>query len=158
PDGRVFQIGGTSNTALYTPSATVGGAGTWDAGPTIPGGMGALDAPCAVLPNGHVFMAVGPTSGNMNVTKIFEYDPTAPIASSLTDVTPSAPNLSTTVPYMTRMLVLPSGQVLFDYGSNQAYVYTPDGAPQAAWKPTISSISANGNHYTLSGTQLNGLS
>ena len=39
----------------------------------------------------------------------------------------------------------------------QLYVYTPDGAPQAAWKPTITSVVANGNHYTLTGTQLNGL-
>ena len=41
---------------------------------------------------------------------------------------------------------------------NQFYVYTPDGAPQAAWKPTIASVVASGDHYTLTGTQLNGLS
>ena len=34
----------------------------------------------------------------------------------------------------------------------------PTGAPQAAWQPTITSVVANGNHYTLTGTQLNGLS
>src|SRR5258708_7812381 len=56
------------------------------------------------------------------------------------------------------MLMLPSGQVLFTYGSSQLYVYTPSGSPQAAWKPTISSIAPNGNNYTLTGTQLNGLS
>ena len=38
------------------------------------------------------------------------------------------------------------------------YVYTPDGAPQAAWKPTITSVAANGDHFTLTGTQLTGLS
>ena len=57
------------------------------------------------------------------------------------------------------MLMLPSGQVLFDYGASQLYVYTPDGAPDAAWKPAITSINAGvGNNYTLTGTELNGLS
>ena len=59
------------------------------------------------------------------------------------------------------MLVLPSGQVLVELSVHvpaPMYVYTPDGVPQAAWKPTITSVVANGNHYTLTGTQLNGLS
>ncbi len=56
------------------------------------------------------------------------------------------------------MLMLPSGQVLFTTSSSQLYVYTPNGSPQTAWKPTITSVVANGNHYTLTGTQLNGIS
>jgi uncharacterized repeat protein (TIGR01451 family) len=108
--------------------------------------------------NGHVLMAVGIWASTGNTTHVFEYDPAAPVASSLTDVTPASPNLSTTVPYVTRMLVLPSGQVLFDDGSSQLYVYTPQGLPQAAWKPTITSVVTNGSHFTLSGTQLNGIS
>jgi uncharacterized repeat protein (TIGR01451 family) len=57
------------------------------------------------------------------------------------------------------MLMLPTGQVLLSYHFNQLYAYTPDGAPQATWKPTISSIIAGaGNNYALTGTQLNGLS
>jgi uncharacterized repeat protein (TIGR01451 family) len=62
------------------------------------------------------------------------------------------------------MLLLPTGQVLLgnqgsQYGDDQLYVYTPSGSPQAAWQPTISSVVANGgNSYTLTGTQLNGIS
>ena len=41
----------------------------------------------AMLPNGHVlFDADMPDSGGP--TKFFEFDPTAPLATSLTDVTP----------------------------------------------------------------------
>ena len=66
---------------------------------------------------------------------------------------------------MTYLLALPSGQVMLGINNgaaggmgNQAYLYTPDGTPQAAWRPTITSAVANGNHYTLTGTQLNGIS
>jgi uncharacterized repeat protein (TIGR01451 family) len=159
PDGRVFQIGATSNTALYTPSTTPGGTGTWAAGPVIPGGLGGNDAPAAMLPNGHVLFAAGGTPNYTGPTKIFEFDPTAPIDSSLTDVTPTTPDLSQVAVTSTSMLMLPSGQVLFkSYASNQLYVYTTSGSPQPAWKPTISSVVPNGSNYTLTGTQLNGLS
>jgi uncharacterized repeat protein (TIGR01451 family) len=159
PDGRIFQIGGNSNTALYDPATNI-----WTAGPVLPGGLGGNHDPAAMLPNGHVLFAVSMTpnytdaNGNYGPVKFYEFDPAAPVNSSLTDVTPNIPILTNWPGYMTRMLVLPSGQVLFDFGGTQTYIYTPDGAPQAAWKPTISSIIANGNHFTLTGTQLNGLS
>jgi uncharacterized repeat protein (TIGR01451 family) len=158
PDGRVLEIGGTSNTTLYTPPDTPDGTGTWEAGPVIPSSMGAVDAPVAMMPNGHALLAVGPSPGYNSPTKLFEYDPMAPVEASLTDVTPTTPNLSSTLPYVTRMLVLPSGQVLFTYNSSQLYVYTPSGVSQSAWKPVISGIAANGNNYVLSGMQLNGIS
>ena len=40
PDGRLFQIGGTSNTAIYTPSTTPGDTGTWARGTGDPGWYG----------------------------------------------------------------------------------------------------------------------
>ena len=158
PDGRLFQVGAAGTTALYTPATTPGGTGTWAAGPILPAGLGSNDAPAAMLPNGHVLFAAGTIPGWNAPTHLFDFDPTAPLASSLTDVTPTSPNLSGTLVYNTRMLDLPSGQVLFDNGSSQLYVYTPSGSPQSAWKPTITSVVPNGNNYTLAGTQLNGLS
>ena len=155
PDGRVFQIGANGNTAFYTPSTTPGGTGTWTVGPTLPAGFGSNDAPAAMMPNGHVLFAAGAIPGWNSPTKVFEFDP---IANSLTDVTPTNPNLSGNVVFTSRMLMLPSGQVLFTSSSSQLYVYTPSGSPQAAWKPTITSVAANGDHFTLTGTQLNGLS
>ena len=57
------------------------------------------------------------------------------------------------------MLVLPTGQVLMTNDTRQIDVFTPDGAPNPAWQPTISNITDNGNNtFTLTGTQLNGLS
>src|SRR5438270_937365 len=58
------------------------------------------------------------------------------------------------------MLLLPTGQGLFANGTNDIEVYTPDGEPDAAWKPTIDnsvSTMVPGNTYTITGTQFNGL-
>ena len=118
-----------------------------------------------MLPNGHVlFTADKPDTGGP--TKLYEFDPAAPLATSLTDVTPPVAEFQTySAAANTRLLVLPTGQVLFGYdastgvpGSERLYIYTPDGGPQNAWKPTITSVSASGDHYTLTGTQLNGRS
>jgi hypothetical protein len=156
PDGRVFQIGGNDNTALWTPPVLVGQPGTWAAGPTIPGGFGANDAPAAMLPNGKVLLAVGPQPNFDVPTVLYEYDPAT---NSLTDVTPSNPDLSNTYPFITRMLVLPTGQVLFADSTNQLAVYTPDGSPQNAWRPSIVNVAnLSPRNYVLTGTQINGLS
>jgi hypothetical protein len=172
PGGRVLQLGRSSNTAIYTPSTTHGGTGTWTAGPVIPGGLeaGGSDAgksndlfgssTAAVLPNGHVlFSAEMPAFGGP--TRFFEFDPNAPLATSLTDVTPPISAYETrSYSFSTRMVVLPTGQVLLgiNAGVHPPYIFTPDGAPDAAWKPTITSVVASGGHYTLTGTQLNGVS
>jgi hypothetical protein len=51
---------------------------------------------------------------------------------------------------------LPNGQVLAAADSRD-WIYTPAGAPQQAWRPTVTSVSANGNgSYHLAGTQLPG--
>jgi len=63
----------------------------------------------------------------------------------------------------TFLLPLPSGQVLVltPGQSVRAKLYTPVGSAQAAWKPTITAapnLVVRGSTYTLTGTQLNGLS
>ena len=64
PDGRVLQLGRSSYTAIYSPSTTPGGTGTWSAGPVIPDGLEAggsvsfASSAAAVLPNGHVMFVV----------------------------------------------------------------------------------------------------
>jgi hypothetical protein len=165
PDGRVFFIGGTSNNALYTPSTTATGTGSWVAAPSTPGSLGGNDSPGVMMPNGHVLYAAGVTPGfpsSGNVTSLFEYDPTPtpgfPTGTITAVPTPAAFDL--TVPaFETRMLMLPSGDVLFSNSTDQLWVFTPDGAPLNEWRPTISSIVDNGGGtFTLTGTQLNGLS
>ena len=151
PDGRVFQLGANGNTAYYTPSTN-----TWTAGPVIPNGKGADDAPGAVLPNGDILFAAD-TPLFHGPTFVFEFDPTT---NTYTNVTPSGSIINTSsASYIERMLVLPTGQVLYTTGGNQLAVYTPVGSPATAWKPTISSVVDNGDGtFTLTGTQLNGIS
>jgi hypothetical protein len=51
---------------------------------------------------------------------------------------------------------LPNGQVLAAAGARD-WIYTPVGSPQSSWRPTVSSVTSNGNgSYHLSGTQLTG--
>jgi hypothetical protein len=161
PDGRAFFIGGNNNTAFYTPSTN-----TWAAGPTMPNGFVAADAPCAMLPNGNVLMALSPQGsldGNGHYTfpaptKVYEFNPTTNV---YTDVTPTLAgfDLNGTNTFQDDMLVLPNGQVLFSNYGTKVAVYTPSGAAQPAWKPTITDITSAGNgNFTLSGTQFNGIS
>jgi len=56
------------------------------------------------------------------------------------------------------MLMLPTGQMLFASGSDELFVFTPDGGPQDAWRPVITGITDNQDGtFTLRGRQLNGL-
>jgi uncharacterized repeat protein (TIGR01451 family) len=157
PDGRVFYIGNLGNTAFYSPPTVPGGVGTWAPGPTISGGDGF--GASAMLPNGHILYAggVGTNEPLSPTNHMVEIDPNAPLATAVTEVTPPV-DISHETNYFQRMLTLPTGQVLWTNEYQQLYVYTPDGAPNPAWKPTITNVAANGNHYTLTGTQLNGLS
>ena len=229
-DGRMFVIGGTQHTALFTPSTT-----TWAAGPDIigtlngnPSPFGADDAPAAILPNGHVIFAAdaGPSqftsSGNITAgsniitgipstailqvfwsvsgngiptgsyiasvdspsqvhiafnatatitgdsikwggthslpTQLFDFNPAT---NTISPVSPAIPdgNLPFEGAYSTRMLILPTGQVLFSDFMSQLWVYTPDGAPNPALRPVVNGVTYNGGGiFTLTGKQLNGQS
>jgi len=163
PDGRAFFVGATGKTALYNKPANPVNPGTWTAGPSFPKinnkQLGAKDAPGSLLPNGKVLCAVGPVdgvSGNyLPPTYFFEFD-----GVSLTQV--SSPGNSGNIPYQGRMLLVPSGEVLFAaQPSNKIFAYIPDSGPQASWRPQIVSVTGigyAGSTYTLTGRQLNGLS
>jgi hypothetical protein len=162
PDGRVFWIGATGHTALYSPSTTLTGTGTWTAGPDIPAGpdgtpMGATDAPCALEPNGTVlFTAQALNNSYQDPVNVFEYNP-----ASNQIVPVPLPGNANYVNFLARMLVLPNGQILYCDSQPNLYVYTedPGTAPNPAWAPTISNITANTSRtFTLTGTQLQGLS
>jgi hypothetical protein len=59
--------------------------------------------------------------------------------------------------YPTRMLILPTGQLLFSDSSAQLWIYTSDGAPDPTLRPVINKITYNGGGvFTLTGQQLNG--
>ena len=157
PDGTVFATGASGNTAIYTPGAG-GTVGTWAAGPVFPmvGGMqiDIADGPGALLPNGDVLLAASPGAYKTPLT-FYEFDGT-----NLNSVlgTPNAPTDSS---YYGRMLVLPTGQILFTDGSRDVEVFTGPGAPNPAWAPVISSVPKTltpGKTYNISGVGFNGLS
>src|SRR5579884_2531675 len=160
PTGQVFWIGGTGHTAIYTPSTTLTGTGTWSAGPDIPGGLGATDAPCALEPNGNVLFSAQALNGSYeNIQNLFEYNPST---NQITAVSPpsnaNAFNFNQ-LNFITRMAVLPTGQILYSPDVSTLWLYTPNGSANPAWAPTISNIVANTyGSYTLTGTQLEGLS
>lgn len=159
PNGKVFYVGGTTNTATYTSGATVGSAGSWVASATIPNGLGAVDAPAAMMVNGKILCDLGPVGGFNGPCSFYEYDY---LSDSFTQVTaPGGGSTYNSVPYANSMLCLPDGSVLFVGGQNSQslYVYTPDGTPLAAGKPVISSLTQNADgSYHMTGTGLNGIS
>ena len=137
PDGRVVYIGATNHNAIYNPATN-----SWAALADTPGSIGANDAPGALLPNGHILYGAGDTSTSFNApTTILDMDPVNNTISTVT----GGPSLTGTRPYTTRMLMLPTGQVLFTFGSTRLWIYTPDGIPQASWRPTVGNITYSGS-------------
>jgi len=154
--GQAFFLGGNTNTALYTHSGTTS-PGTWTAGPGIPNGLGAADAPAAVMVNGNVLCAFGPAQTYNGPTSFYEYNPGS---NSFTQVNGPTAATYNDVPYDTRMLDLPDGSILFSAGNSaQLYEYRPVGSALAAGAPTITNIVENpDDSYLLTGTLLNGIS
>jgi hypothetical protein len=156
--------GGHGKTAIYTPPASPTGVGTWAAGPDIPqiGGKTIVsnDCPASLLPNGKVLFTGAEYKNNDWGQPIyfFEYDPfTNTIAQA---PTPANNNMQL---YWSRLMLLPTGEVLFSPSTNNVQLYEPDGVPHEAWRPAIASITPHGSilfkdYYILQGTQLNGLS
>jgi hypothetical protein len=161
PDDRVFCIGASGHSAVYSVKT-----GTWSSGPDFTDSSGnllrAFDAPAVLLPNGHVLFIVGPaiTSGPEQgwagqPIYCFEFDGT-----NLHTVTPPA-NAASTVTYNCRFLLLPTGQVLYSDCTSDLQIFTSSGAPSAHWRPHISQVPKilrHGHSYRLRGRQLNGLS
>jgi hypothetical protein len=150
PDGTVFAAGGTSSTAVYNTAS-----GNWSAGPTFPSGLDIADGPAALLPNGNVLLDTAPGVFNRG-TQFFEFN-----GASLISV-PNPPNAANDFSYVGRMLVLPTGQILFTDQTSQVQIYNTSGTYQSAWQPVITSVPGtlfvgSANNAIL-GTQFNGLS
>ena len=173
PDGTVFASGGVGFNDIYDTSN-----GTWSSGPSFPTivdtyhagscsisskteQLVAADAPAALLPDGNVLIAPGPVDSLsacewVPPSVFFEFDGT-----SLTQV--AQPSLASQVPsYVGRLLVLPTGQVMYTNNADTIELYTESGTPNPSWAPTITNspptVMAGGTNYSISGTQFNGLS
>jgi hypothetical protein len=184
PDGRVFVIGGTGQTALYTPAPAGSGPktnpGIWAAGPAFPrdtskgavwATLTAADAPAVLQTNGKVLCVAGtlseinlgkPSADYMSLNMTFlEFDPAT---DKLTAFSPAPFGPSGTYVYTARFLLLPTGQILLTTQDSEIYIYTPgaaDNDPQDTWRPAITTVPSTltaGHTYTITGTQFNGLS
>ena len=157
--GACFRSVSSQRRVLF--AAGYGGAQGWADGPDLPADASGVplwggDTPACLLPNGHVFF-LGVENGN---GQFADFDP----QSGAFTLVFSPPNSKLSAEG-SRLLPLPSGQVLFT-GPTQLWLYTPDGpAPLATWKPTITKapkqltqITALPPTYELEGTQFNGLS
>jgi hypothetical protein len=183
PNGELFFIGATGHTARYAPPAVASQPGSWSAGPDLPPDTSgknfnspngniqtAIDAPAALLPGGNVLLIGGQTvrevasSGTQfwsNPSTAFIFDPVTNSVSKL----PSQPPSNGVDTWQSRLLLLPTGQVLMTTQQSQTMVILLDstviGTPHNAWRPVITGfapVMALGHHYKLSGKQINGLS
>jgi hypothetical protein len=154
PNGKAFFIGGNGKTALYTPSGSAS-PGTWTNGAMLPNGMTAQDAPGAMMVNGRILCAVGPTYGTPP-TSFYEYDY---LANTFTNVGATTGTNDNASAFASTMLDLPDGNVLYCESDTNLFVYQPVGSPLPAGKPTISSLIPRGDGaFHLTGTLLNGIS
>jgi len=159
PNGDVFSEGSDSQTAIYDSASN-----SWASGPSLPVIDGikfvADDAPSAVLPNGNVLVVLSPVdkSGHsIGPTHLFTFD-----GKTFTEIAnPNSSSLNTEPAFIGALIPLPSGQVMMtDRGTGKVYVYTPTGNPNPSYLPVITNIDKSitaGSTYSLSGTQLSGL-
>jgi hypothetical protein len=162
PDGRAFYVGSTGSTALYTPG-TVTGQGTWNAGPALPMAgsqqQGTKDGPGCLLVNDNVLFGIAPINNvagdYLAPTTFFEFDGTN------VNRTSDPPN-SNHAPYVGRMLLLPTGDVMFAREDDSSfYAYTDYGSPDDKLRPVITgcpNVISAGSTIQVIGLRFNGVS
>jgi len=154
-NGKILVMGGNTS-AVYTPGSTPTASGSWAQGPGMPKGSYVDDSYADPEPNGKVIFDTVKCSwitnacGSASGPELAEYDPSTGTMSTISE----SPDPSGQA---VNFINLPNGQVLAAAG-NQDWIYTPVGAPQNSWRPTVTAVTANGNgSYHLTGTQLSGL-
>jgi hypothetical protein len=153
PDGTVFATGANGAGAGHTSIYNVAN-GSWTPGPDFPDGLDIADGPAALLPDGNVLVSASPGIF-LNPTSFFEWNGTNLIP---VPATPNSPNNSS---WYGRMLVLPTGQVLYTDGSADVEIYTAAGSANPSWEPTVllnRTTLVRGSTFLLTGSKFNGFS
>ena len=158
PNGNAIFFGSMTTNVVYTPSGN-NSPGTWTQAANFPtvgtNAQGMSDGPGCMMPNGKILVGTGPAGTYNSPISFFEYDYTSDTFTQIV----GPPNGTNAATYYTKMLPLPDGTVLWNYGSPQLYDYAPAGTPLAEGKPVISSIVPNADgSYHLTGFGLNGIS
>ena len=152
PNGTVLVVGASGPNAVYNVATQ-----TWSAAPSLPVIDGqqydCADAPAAVLPDGNVLIDASP-GVYQAPSHFFVYN-----GSTFAQVAdpPNAASLHSTFGYM---LVLPTGQILFNDRFGQIELYNGGGSPEPSWRPVVQSVPRKltpGHTYSMAGLQLNGL-
>jgi hypothetical protein len=158
-DGSAFFLGSNQHTATYSAAAMP----QWANGADLPmqgnANIGVVDGPAALLVDGNILFSAGPidAAGDfLSPCFFFEFDGTT------FNRTSDPPN-SGCPTFITRLLLLPNGDVMFAREDDASFFsYTPASAqPQAAWRPVIQTAPATVTAATtvqVSGFQFNGLS
>lgn len=156
PGGHVIAFGSdpaTGHNAVYNADL-----GIWKVAPSFPVINGkqydSADGPAALLPSGNVLVMASP-GVFQTPSHFFVFNGT-----NLTQVadTPNAASLSS---YHGFMLVLPTGQIMFNSRLGDIELYTDTGVIAPNIAPVITKVPTTlvaGVSYVLSGTQLNGVS
>jgi hypothetical protein len=151
-------ITGITSTAILQVFWGVSGNG-------IPGGsfIVSVDSPSQVTINN---TATATTNGVAiswggvfsNPTELFDFDPRSNGISQVTSALPDG-NLPFEPCYPTRMLILPTGQLLFSDSSAQLWVYNSSGEANPLLRPLIKDVHHQGDgKFRLTGFQLDGQS
>jgi hypothetical protein len=177
------QFGANNNTAVFSyRGANPNPPGSsWILGPAFPAGQFVFDGPAALLPNGNILVQTGGAFTQPSLMWEFQSSTltpsnfVAPPASLAANVPPcNDAALANVVSFGGRMLVLPTGQILWSQGQasttaniNCTSVYTTNVAgnpnPVMRPKPHINNISNNTltrgtNNYVLTGSMFKGVS
>jgi len=152
-NGTVMQFGGNGSNIEYDPAHN-----KWIAEPSFPnataGQVDLADGGAVLLPNGNILVDAG--IGYFASSALFYLWN----GSTLTAV-PGTPDANQVPGGYGNFLLLPNGQALHTDLTSNVYVYSPGGAPNPAWAPTITTVPQQlhiSKSYTISGTQFNGLS
>jgi len=159
PSGLIYQLCGTAHTAVYNPLTD-----TWNAGPDVPnidGSLDIADGPAVVLPDGNVLFQASPGVFEGGPSHFFEAKVKNASHVTITQVSEpaSAPDQNS---YEGRMMMLPTGQVLWQSDVGDVEIYTPTGKPAKNAIPKIKhmkpSLNVGSNNNKMSGIGFNGLS
>lgn len=163
PNPIVLSSGTTAGSPVVNVPTTAGLQVGWGAsGAAINGGViASVDSPTQITlsRNAKTTTTSNLTFGGVfsSPMLLFDFNPNN---GKMSPMNVPDPNLPFIPAFITRMLVLPTGQLLFNDSSNQPWVYTAQGAPPLESSlPVITGVVANGGgSYTLTGTQINGQS
>jgi hypothetical protein len=161
--GTIIQLTANTTTSNAPSDVYDVASGTWTTGPvmTVSGTTYvAADAPSATLPDGNILVEAGPGYASTPAA-FFEWNISNTGSVTATQVN-STNKASSSSDFTGNLIPLPTGQVLWDdsQSSTEVSVYTPQGSPNSAWLPVVSSVSSTLNTGStgnaISGTNFNG--